>query len=59
MEIDNEYEIACKEFLKGCTCSEADKQEDCKGCLTGFCNKIRSIAKKECYPQMNIYCLKD
>lgn len=49
----NEYESACKEFLKGCTCSDFNFQEECTECLTAFCNHIRKLAGEENYPLLN------
>jgi hypothetical protein len=54
----NEWEKACKEFLKGCTCAELDHQEDCDNCLKAFCSHLRDLAKKENYSEINKYCLK-
>lgn len=47
LSTDGAYETACKEFLKGCTCVEEDRQEDCWECLKAFCNRLRNIAKKK------------
>ncbi len=43
----NKWEEACKEFLKGCSCSSIDHQEECTECLTAFCNHLRKLAKEE------------
>ncbi len=52
----NIWEKACKEFLKGCTCVDIDKQEDCKECLKAFCDHLRSLAIKENI-KTNEYCI--
>ena len=43
----NKYEVACKQFLRGCTCAPKDKQEECKECLTAFCNHLRDLQQEE------------
>ena len=53
----NEWEKACKEFLKGCLNVEANKQETCSTCLTAFCNQLRFLAEKD-KTEVNIYCMK-
>lgn len=53
---NNEWEIACKEFLKGCTCAEPNHQEDCEPCLAGFCNKLRQLAIEQGY-KTNTNCI--
>lgn len=45
----NEYEKACKEFLKGCSIAGPKSvhglrnQEDCPECLKAFCDHIRKL----------------
>jgi hypothetical protein len=39
----NEFEKACREFLKGCSCVSEGRQETCPDCLEAFCNRLRSI----------------
>ena len=39
----NKYEIACKEWLKGCSCTDAGKQEQCKECTLVFLNYIKTL----------------
>ena len=45
----NEYEKACKEFLKGCSIAGPNSvhgqpnQEDCPDCLKAFCDHIRGL----------------
>jgi len=51
--MDNKWETACKEFLKGCSCAGMDKQEDCEACLGAFCDHLRSLAEKEGYGDAN------
>ncbi len=53
----NKYELACKEFLKGCTCVKPDHQEECPECLTAFCNRLRKLAEREKYGGVNTYAL--
>lgn len=44
---ENLWEKACKEFLKGCSCVDIARQEDCKDCLTAFCDQLRSLATQQ------------
>jgi len=53
----NKWEKACKEFLKGCTCSEKNKQEECKECLEAFCNHLRNLATEDNYKEINRNCI--
>ena len=46
---DNKYEIACKEFLKGCSNVSKNHQEDCPECLKAFCDYLRELADEEKY----------
>jgi len=43
----NDYEKACKEFLKGCSCSSENQQEECTECLKAFCDKLRQLNSGE------------
>ena len=54
---ENKYEIACKEFLKGCTCVRKDKQEECPQCLKAFCDHIRKLAKEDNFKDVNEYVM--
>jgi hypothetical protein len=56
-EAINKYEIACKEFLKGCSCAKPDHQEECPECLKAFCNQLRNLAGEEKYDGINTYCI--
>jgi len=56
--MENSWEKACKEFLKGCSCSELNNQEGCKECLKAFCNQLRFLADIEKYLEKNMYCIK-
>lgn len=53
----NKWEEACKEFLKGCTCSEPNKQEECEECLKAFCNYLRKKAIEDKYEEINKNCI--
>ncbi len=41
----NKWEKACKEWLKGCSCSSANKQEECKDCTKAFHDHLRELTK--------------
>ena len=42
----NEYEKACLEWLKGCSCADFGKPEECEECTTAFLNHIKDLGKK-------------
>lgn len=56
-KIENKYEKACKEFLKGCSCADEDKQEQCLECLKAFCDHIRELGEKDGYKKVNEHCV--
>jgi hypothetical protein len=43
----NKYERACREWLKGCSCSDEGKPEQCEECTESFLNKIRELKAEE------------
>lgn len=55
----NEWEKACKEWLKGCSCSSPSNQEECKECTKAFHNHLRNLAKKENYKELDWYVIQD
>lgn len=50
----NLYEKACKEWLKGCSCSVKGKPESCLECTKGFHDRIKNLAKREGYSEVDI-----
>ena len=50
----NKWEKACKEFLKGCSCTKIYLQEECEPCLKAFLNHIRKLALQEKESQENV-----
>lgn len=55
--MENKYEKACKEFLRGCTCVDQNKQEQCPECLNSFCDHIRELAKEDNFKDVNRHCI--
>lgn len=53
----NKYEEACKEFLKGCTCSTNGHPEKCKQCLATFLIHIKRLAIIDNYKEFDLYCI--
>lgn len=43
----NKWEKACREWLKGCSCAQDGKQEECQECIQAFLEKIREIKTEE------------
>lgn len=39
----NEYEKACREWLKGCSCADMQKPETCEECTKAFLEHIKSL----------------
>lgn len=39
----NEWEKACREWLKGCSCAGTDSQEDCTQCTNAFHDHLRNL----------------
>ena len=48
--MENKWEKACKEFLKGCTCAGENKQEECPECLKAFLDYLRTSQEKYSKP---------
>jgi len=46
----NKFEVACREWLKGCSCSSKDNQEECKECTKAFHNALRNVVEREVAP---------
>lgn len=53
----NKYEKACKELLKGCTCSSHGHPEECKECLSAFLEHIKNLATIDNYKEFDLYCI--
>jgi hypothetical protein len=45
-ETMNPWERACREWLKGCSCAEDGRQEECKECTAAFLNHIKHLAQE-------------
>lgn len=47
--MENKWEKACREFLKGCSCTKPTNllQEECPECLKAFCDHLRELKEKE------------
>lgn len=50
----NKYEIACKEWLKSCTCAGMYEPYECKDCTKGFYNRIKHLAEDEGYTEIGV-----
>lgn len=42
----NQFETACREWLKGCSCADKDKPEGCKLCTDAFLDRIKNLGGK-------------
>jgi len=54
----NKYEIACKEFLKGCSCSSVGNPGECPECVKAFFDHIRGLAVDEGYKELDFHVIK-
>ena len=43
----NEWEEACQEFLKGCSCASDGKPWECAECTQAFHNRLMNLKTKE------------
>ena len=43
----NEYEKACKEWLKGCSCADDGNPEECEECTKAFFKHIKTLSKSD------------
>lgn len=51
LESKEKWEKACKEWLKGCTCSSPSRQEACTECTKAFHNHLRKLATDDRYEE--------
>jgi len=52
----NKYEELCKEWLKGCSNTLCNYQEDCKPCTDAFLKAVKEAVKEDNYFRLNFYC---
>jgi hypothetical protein len=43
----NAWEKACREWLKGCSCASANRQEECAECTKAFLDHLRNLLRQE------------
>lgn len=43
----NEYEKACREWLKGCSCAQDGDPGECQECTQAFLDKIQGLKAEE------------
>ena len=55
----NKWEKACKEYLKGCSCSDPNHPEQCEECHGAFYNHLRELAKEDDFKDINQHCIKE
>ena len=42
--IDPRWQVYCLEFLKGCTCTDKSKPQECEDCLRAFVDAITKLS---------------
>lgn len=53
VKVENKYEKACKEWLKGCSCSTPGKQQQCTECTDAFFDHLRYLASEDGYSEVD------
>lgn len=47
MEKQNQFEVACLEWIKGCSCAPDGKPWECEACTEGFHKHLLTIVAKQ------------
>lgn len=47
MEKQNEFEVACLEWIKGCSCAPDGKPWECEACTEGLHTRILNLVAQQ------------